>query len=111
MVNKTNILLVITTGNDATYPANCLHFWDDTKFRFVGRINQFDSDPITISHANNIITVGTQNTICCLKMDSLKIFSTVHTTQATPNSLDSALLGGLHSLSEGKRFAFFTCLY
>lgn len=58
MINKTNLILIITTGNDPLYPASYLHFWDDLKLRFVGRINQFDSDPLSISHADSVITVG-----------------------------------------------------
>ena len=82
MVNKTNLILVITTGQDTNYPASYLHFWDDLKLRFVGRINQFDSDPVSICHADNIITVGLENKVCCLKMGALEIFSTINSSQA-----------------------------
>ena len=109
MVNKTNLILVITTGLDPQYPSSYLHFWDDLKLRFVGRINQFDSDPISISHAENIITVAAQNKVCCLKMGQLETFQTISTSQALANSTESNVVKGLHSLSQGKKFAVATC--
>ena len=79
MVNRTNLILVITSGNDPNLSSSYLHFWDDRKIRFMGKVNKFDSDPLTICHADNVITVGTQNKICCLKMGVLEVFTTIET--------------------------------
>ena len=54
MVGKSNLILVITSGMDPQYPSNHVHFWDDRKIKFVGRINQFTSDPLSLCHSQNM---------------------------------------------------------
>ena len=42
MLNRTNIMVVVGTGENPKYPPTKLYFWDDKLLRAVGEINMKD---------------------------------------------------------------------
>ena len=54
MVGRSNLILVITSGLDPQYPSNVVHFWNDRMTKFAGKINQFDSDPLSLTYCQSM---------------------------------------------------------
>ena len=100
MVGKSNLILIVTSGLDPQYPSNHVHFWDDQRTKFVGRINAFDPDPIAISHSQSIFIVAQSNMINCIKMGQVEVFSKIPTCENAK---------GIHTVSTGKDFCVATC--
>jgi len=100
MVGKSNLILIVTSGLDPQYPSNHVHFWDDQRTKFVGRINAFDPDPLAISHSQSIFIVAQSNMINCIKMGQVEVFSKIPTCE-NPK--------GIHTVSTGKDFCVATC--
>ena len=42
MLNRTNIMIIVGTGENPKYPPTKLYFWDDKLLRAVGEINMKD---------------------------------------------------------------------
>ena len=53
MVGKSNLILLIPTGEDPRYPSNSVLLWDDKKLKHVGVI-KFNDDALSCSFASDM---------------------------------------------------------
>jgi len=53
MVGKSNLILLIPTGEDPRYPSNSVLLWDDKKLKNVGVI-KFKDDALACSFASDM---------------------------------------------------------
>ena len=57
MVGKSNLILLIPTGEDPRYPANSVLLWDDKRLKHVGVI-KFSEDALSCSFASDLFMVA-----------------------------------------------------
>jgi len=98
MVGKSNLILLIPTGEDPQYSASKVLLWDDKKLTPVGEIS-FTSDAISVLFAKDLFMVALKESLKCLTMKDIKVMTTI-STNINPK--------GLQAVSYGNEFCIAT---
>ena len=98
MVGKSNLILLIPTGDDLRYSAETVLLWDDKKLKSVGDI-KFASEALSVIFAKDLFMVAQRDQLKCLTMKDIKVMTTIPTNQN---------LKGLQAVSYGNEFCIAT---
>ena len=80
MVGKSNLILLIPTGEDHRYPANSVLLWDDKRLKHVGVV-KFAGDALSCSYAQDIILVAQHELLTVLTMKEISVFHKIETCE------------------------------
>ena len=80
MVGKSNLILLIPTGEDPRYPANSVLLWDDKRLKHVGVV-KFAGDALSCSYAQDIILVAQHELLTVLTMKEISVFHKIETCE------------------------------
>ena len=67
MEGKSNLILLIPTGEDIRYPANSVLLWDDKRLKHVGVI-KFGDNALSCSFASDLFMVAQNDSLTILTM-------------------------------------------
>lgn len=62
MIGRSNVVLLVPTGNDPMYPSNQVLIWDDIKLKHIGVV-KFASEVKSLDYSQQVFTVS-QDEIC-----------------------------------------------
>ena len=91
MVGKSNLILLIPTGEDSRYPANSVLLWDDKRLKHVGVI-KFGEDALSVTFASDMFMVSQSSVLTCLTMKDVAVFSKIETCH-NPRGLQAVSYG------------------
>lgn len=91
MVGKSNLILLIPTGDDPQHSANTVLLWDDKKLKSVGDIH-FANDAISVLFAKDLFMVAQKDSLKCLTMKDIKVMTSIPTYQ-NPKGLQAVSYG------------------
>lgn len=94
MVGFTNIVLLVATGENPTYPNDQVIIWDDKQLGAVNYV-QFNQPIKSLSYNCEMYIVGMEESVSCMSFDH----KTVYEIKTKHH------LKGMHAVSQGLKFS------
>jgi len=91
MVGKSNLILLIPSGEDTRYQQNSVLLWDDKRLKHVGVI-KFGDNALACSFATDLFMVAQNDSVTVLTMKDVQVHSKIETCD-NPRGLQAVSFG------------------